>query len=537
MSYTYIHGTNSLALALLPKTGFVLASPYFLINKYQLAPLGGEVVHSRYVPLNSGYVAFGALETIPIGLRDAYTLNSIVEQYTSGAMPNREELIKNIHEEIVSFKAGCFSRLNMILVYLARAKQIGISTEDIVTIEEIKTLNRDIDAMIQYFHFLLLLGTHINVAEQSLVDSFKPQNAVLWSTFLSKFTYFNITEKITTNKINVEYLYNHRDVLSEEELQPLIDLLALPGSHYFSVNKDIKQASDLELEWRGKTHCNDKDFYTLSMNTSMALATFFKEMMQGLMTANYFKELHINIIAFLNALKEKRSELNMLFEKPAQNILSEEDSVFSEAPFPLVFIADNNKQILLYDKNKAEYRAYQPLVVGKDIQTIATNTEKNQKSVSDFLVKNGLTSINVITFDKLKECRVSKIAAEFLLVFREQYSHKFKETNSTGLMKMYKIVNSNQSSFEKLKSMIAIARVKTTPGFSFWYSNSHILGKGRHKNVMYLYKELSQLKLDADDISDVWVRLQKITVMITSLSFIHGDLEKSSDNATARLSF
>jgi len=536
MSYTYIHGTNSLALSLLPKTGFALASPYYLINKYQLAPFGGEVVQSRYVPLNRDYVAFGALETIPIGFSDAYTLKLIVENYTSGEMLCREKLIENIHEEIAGFKAGGFSRLNMVLIYLARAKQTGISTEDIVTIEEIKALNRDIDAMIQYFHLLLLLGTHINVAEQSLVDNFKPQNAALWSAFIEQFTYSNIINKITANKINVEHLYHHRAELSEEALQPLIDMLALSGGHCFSVNKDIKLASDLELEWRGKMRCKDKDFYALSMNASTALATFLKEMMQGLMTAKYFQELHINIIAFLNALKEKRSNLNMLFEMPAQSILSEEDNAFTAAPFPLIFIADNSKKMLLHDERKAEYRAYEPLVVGKDIKTIATRTEENKHVVSEFLVKNGLTSVNVITLDKLKERMISNIAAEFLLVFREQYPHKFKNTNSSGLKKMYKIVNSNQSPYQQLKNMIAIARAKTTPGFSFWYSNSHILGKGRHKNVMHLYKELSRLTLDVDDMSDVLLGLQKITVMINSLSFIHGSIEKSSDNASVRLS-
>ncbi|KTD56848.1 serine/threonine protein kinase [Legionella sainthelensi] len=94
-------------------------------------------------------------------------------------------------------------------------------------------------------------------------------------------------------------------------------------------------------------------------------------------------------------------------------------------------------------------------------------------------------------------------------------TNKFINTNSTGMMKIAKILNEPNSPLEKLQQLQQLGQEKTERGLFYFFSHSKIFGKGRHENIEKLYQKLA--KIDPENEQDEYLakkQLEEITQFI-----------------------
>ncbi len=160
----YIHGTNSAALALMTQTNFQLMSPIDMLEQYRLAPLCGELTQGGLDSAKaSGQPCFARLSGKEIS--NEYSLKKILRNYAKAdKAPSPTECLDNLRGYGANASQRFFSTINIINIYLARARQLGIN---LATIPEIQSLEMDFHLSMDIFYLYLLFSTHI-VSKKSL---------------------------------------------------------------------------------------------------------------------------------------------------------------------------------------------------------------------------------------------------------------------------------------------------------------------------------------------------------------------------------
>ncbi len=103
---------------------------------------------------------------------------------------------------------------------------------------------------------------------------------------------------------------------------------------------------------------------------------------------------------------------------------------------------------------------------------------------------------------------------------------KFDHSNSSGIKKIRSLLKSEASPFEKLRLVHEIGKEKIKNNLSNRYSRSHFFGKGRHKNMEFLYQKLATIDLTCSKESNQkhfvdQVTLTEIERFISKESFTH----------------
>ncbi len=406
----FIHGTNSSVLAQLIHTEFTLFSPLWMIEKYQIAPLGGELTLGGLDTVNAeSRLAFGRLVGRHYSLKD-------VQRYAFRAvLSNKEQMITLAQEKVKSGVGTLFSNINLMLIYIARLKQIGIDNSEWIAQEELDNLYQQTQATLQFLYLILLLGSKIN-PDYELLDKLDPiTKKDTIDSIHTHLTAENILKKITESKIDIKAIYENPNV-SISELERVAHLLKLPKtstvrSKYNSLNSrnvvlDETIIFKITHPRNGNSHfgytATSLGYRMLQNAGDCRIEFFLADLLEQNASTDFFKRLHDYVLEESLALQKRLPILESLLSKKSVDIFS--NTIFQsfiDDPFPIIFICDEETKLSLHNPSSMEYRTEEPLKLGKDILMIATDSLEHQKLIRTYLADHKLDTVSVITFDKL----------------------------------------------------------------------------------------------------------------------------------------
>lgn len=406
----FIHGTNSSVLVQLIHTDFTLFSPLWMIEKYQIAPFGGELTLGGLDTVNAeSRLAFGRL----IGRH--YSLKDVQRYALMPVLSNKEQMITHAQEQVKCGVGTLFSNINLILIYIARLKQTGIDNSEWIAQEELDNLYQQTQATFQFLYLILLLGSKINPDYELLdtLDPIKKEDTI--DSIHTHLTAENILKKITETKIDIKAIYENPNV-SISELERVANLLKLPEtsivrSKYNSLNSrnvvlDETIIFKITQPKNGNSHfgytATSLGYRMLQNAADCRIEFFLADLVEQNSSTEFFKRLHDYVLEQSFALQKRLPILESLLSKKPVNIFS--NTIFQsfiDDPFPIIFICDEKTKLSLHNRSSMEYRTEEPLKLGKDILMIATDSLEHQKLIRHYLAEHKLDTVSVITFDKL----------------------------------------------------------------------------------------------------------------------------------------
>lgn len=453
-SDTYIHGTSSIILPLLPRTEFTLLPLQEMLEKYGLVPMCGEL--EKRSALNSlkasgTFISFGNLNA---DIKDQYSLYSVLELYTKYHLPDVNIAIQNAKENARdSFLEG-FENINKLLVNVARAKQLG---EDALSKDEYDGLLKRLNDVTQFYYFLSFLGEHIylnytaytqmerayknellnspafdKLMRQAYIDI---QNNMKKNHFedddISAFTYEKFFEKRINHLIS-EMLSDHLtfekligkirelnldikaivDHPTQENLEKLLSVLELSGDFFYESTKLIAPGACLLSLSPDSANKDERDYQADEFEkplSNKALYTFDKLLMKFFKmppTSNALAILRTTIKSRIELLEKRMTVLKKIVERDIEEtkLFPEEIAVMKQG-FPVIILCKASDKISKYSEHEQEYRACKSLKFGEDIMMIATDTPEHQKYLKEFFKKNDVLNMNVLLIDELYKLR------------------------------------------------------------------------------------------------------------------------------------
>ncbi|MFC3908453.1 hypothetical protein ACFORL_05105 [Legionella dresdenensis] len=531
----YIHGTNSLILPLLKATNFNIISPPHSLEQYTLAPFGGEISKGGYQRLDNDGIAFGTLETTqsPVGGTERYTLRKILDKYANQLEPYSIENNKqHLNDCVSNLMSRACSEFNTLLIYLARAKQTGLTTDEVLDQGKIAAIKENLELTRQFLHLFLLLGSKINIKNLNDINPYSEQARRLFFPLTSSdeawFSFVSVCARIKKSQLDIAAIIRNGD-FSEKALQPVINVLNGSEDDFFITGSEVKFDPDYQNVSYARKACNDGHFFSFSTNRGTTIIEHFQDMLRGSIMPSYFSKLHAQIKKYLAIIDKKQVLFERLLAKEPENLLTEDIACFTNKPFPLVLVVEETDKITLFDEHTKEYRSFSPLIIGEDIKTIATTAEHQLLLANYFYTQE--KKVKVITIQELNNLRLEQTIAPLLSFFRDNYDKKFKNTNSAGLVKIKQLLHSNRDHQEKLQEIIKIAKEKTAPGWRLWYSQSHFFGRGRHESVHQLYKKIANIIPQQFHLSDngekaLRDQLTEIGALLKQETFVHGSTSK-----------
>ena len=395
----YIHGTNSAALALMTQTDFRLISAVEMLEKYGLAPLCGELTHGGLsTAMSDGKPCFAKLSGEDNS--NEYSLKKVVQNYTKTSKAvSREECLSNLwHYYGDNPSSSLFSTISIINIYLARARQLGINLRDV---PEIQSLEKDFQQSMDVFYLYLLFSTHIVAKKEIKELSYEDKN-VLRDELEEHLSLQKVLKKLQQSDISIRDIYNNP---TAENCQKIIALLSLPEhckvqQLFEYVEEPLKEQSkykQLETQWG----------YMVRNASSWSFESMLYQTYTGTYERVDFQRVAPKLLSYIETL-EKRFLVTQSLLQDSQKplILSAEDSDLVENPLPIILCYDQSRHIRIISMGSQEYRTQKPLTLGKDIQTIATDTETNIKRLKAYSDRHHL-NLNIISFADLERAHRS----------------------------------------------------------------------------------------------------------------------------------
>lgn len=408
----YIHGTNSSIFAFLKRTQLHVMPPLIMIERYGMAPMSGEISSlfggGLDVLVQQDRICFGKANSegrYEYGLTKV--LDTYAKSYSSSASDVANYAVYSLQNSQAHALADAYENINVILIYFARAKQMGIESD--LAPKIIKELN----AIIQSHYLLLCLTKHIhpNIA---LYSTDSKSTSSLYDAFIYYFTLEKIAEKIISSNINIEEIYNNPTPENLEKILSLLELpktsrikpfdrypemeVTLPHTQYFTLNKPESP--------RGKQKLTQYEINALVKNQNK-IYEFLRSVFNN--EKDFDEDNFAKIIlSRIELLKEKLKIMESLAEKNVEETrFSEEEQSFLKNPFPIILVMSSEEHVHLCEFSTQEYRAFDALKIGRDIKIIATDTPEHQYLIKQFLIKNGDEITEVVLFDQLKESQKS----------------------------------------------------------------------------------------------------------------------------------
>ncbi len=395
-----IHGTNSSIFALLDKTEFQLISSIDMLEKFLLAPMGGEITQGGLSTLLTRCnPCFGEL------MGHHYGLEAIIG-YASTNLPSFAKDTENL-EGYLDYVHQCnFNNLNPLLIMLARVIQSDCFTKEahLKSIEVLKQLR----GYLQYNYFLLLLGKYIDVdlgVINNLISS-HPAAISQDPVFEHIRKHFNceaISNKFCALDIDLKDSVNNP---SEQTLKQIIDIFHIPANEKIGLpafcpfklksQNDPKDGNLLLIiinkfwnECDGELLLDQMlyRYYLITNGHYSSLPPFDKNA-----RFNYIQELEIRANIFDKLMKKD----------PIESKLSPQQLYFVQNPFPVILLCEKGEK---FERLKAEYRSKDPLKIGRDIKTIAVDTEEHRLMTMKYFEQHGIANIQVILIDQLKQSK------------------------------------------------------------------------------------------------------------------------------------
>lgn len=405
----FMHGTNSSVLALLDKTEMQLISPIEMIRKYQLAPLSGEISGGGLENVQSDTnTCFGELNN-----ESSYSLKRLMNQYTT----------KKYHLNLdwKNLQKGCFTSINIFLVYLTHAKELGKSNSDLIGENDIQELYNQINTTIQYFYFVMLLGKHIH-PNIPLMKTLEPNDrSNVCDAIYTHLTYENICKKIRESKLNIEEIYKNPTTESIKQVAKLLEIpktsiiksgfmcidmeVTLPHTNLFSLTASYPTHGVVNYYQVGYLS------YRFPQNVrGYTINNFLEKLVSGEVSQDFCRKFEAQLLSHIEVLRDRFALLKTIIEKDYQDTLVKDDA-FYRNPFPLIFICEDKTKVSLLSEYSGEYRARGPLKIGREISMIATDSPLHQKMVLDYFKKRDI-DVKVILFSQLENAKALALKSD-----------------------------------------------------------------------------------------------------------------------------
>jgi len=399
----FLHGTNSSVLALLPKTNFQFLSPMQMIDQYGLAPLCGEIEKGGLVGLNpNGRMCFGRLSTQP-KYNKPYTKERIIKDYAvTIPQESHTALLKNYLKKCAIEN---FKDINILIIYLARARQIGgVKSENL---PKLSSIEQDFQFTKQYFYFVLCIADHLML---DLGDIDKEEGdreiVIIYDRIYDQFKPTIIRSALNNLNINFQELWEKPD---QKKLEILAQaLFSYKGVCFFRPKKESESPAVSEELSSYRTPDRAENFFNNFIRTGEGLASTLLPFMKA--HSKHGGALNNNKVALelikpliLNHLKElevRFETLRKIMNTPLTPF-TEEEMGYVTNNFPIVLLSEDENSIELYSETTLEFRAKEPLTLGKEITGIATNSAENKTILEDFLKKHNLKTVYVTLFEEL----------------------------------------------------------------------------------------------------------------------------------------
>lgn len=387
---TYIHGTTSSIFATLAKTEFKFMSPIKMLETYGLAPMGGEITEGGLAaPASICSMCFGVLKSN--GRKANYSKEHIIAKYANA--PTYNSNVTNLNNEISSRCKDNLTRINELIVLLARSKQWGINNIQI----PINDLSKEFYSAKQFFYLILCLADYGSISEEAkLLDT---------DFYIDNFDNKKIHGLIKKLSIDIEDLWRNPTPAGMRELELLFtaegeysiytgDKITLPKITLYNFtskkNEPLNPHNEAGKHWG----------YLIKNSGSYQVGNFMARDLYNSNEPN-FRQISMHVLTHIEALQKRYHLLLAVINAPAHEVeLTQEEKCFVTANFPVILVLNDEKLITM--KLNEEYRVGKSLVLGKDIKVIATDTIVNQDMVRKWLLNNNMHNIKVISFDDLK---------------------------------------------------------------------------------------------------------------------------------------
>lgn len=416
----FIHGTTSATLALLPKTNFQLIPILKMMDDHQAAPMVGELTQGGYSVLGSelvqeeiiGGTSFGNLKT------GTYNLKKITASYTQFEPPASDATLKHFKDMLKYSLNSGFSNLNLLLIYFTRARQMHQSLDQVITTDELDLLNQQLQATIQFYYFIQLLGTHIHpdfeAVKKALTQSKSLKKRDITDAAYSLLNIEQIVQKIMLHKIDMKDVVLHP---TEENLNKVLQVLEFPKkatikSGFGSIDKEIElpvtqffslKKSSMEEEGDEESFKKSYDkgqfgYFSRNIN-GYGINDYLEQMLSNKLDSKFFAGLGKKAEKHAIIMEDRIHLFDKLVKTPQEQFkITEEQQSLLKSTFPIIFVSES-EHIKPYS---SELRSKVPLKLGDDIRIIATNTKNNRDKLKSYFYAHQLDPIQVVLFSDLE---------------------------------------------------------------------------------------------------------------------------------------
>ena len=439
----FVTATSSAIFAFLHLTDFFLTSPIELVKKRHYAPFNGELDRGLSDARQESPPAFAAFNETGI-----YCLEYIIANY---AMPkpvtDKPRLIRDVVSQFHKGSDVAFSNINAMIVFLTRAKQVGIQNDECLSEVKLDDLLKNMRGTIQFFYLLLIIGHHIapDFAKMDSLDPIDKDNIL--AAIKTHFSFKGLLDRMTSTGIDIESIYK---APTEDGLKQVIKLLQLPKTltviqqesyrDYEYPDNEIEMFCNPEpsiiTKWRfveSQVTLPFTDVFVAQQSTFPRISkgverapgffcemivradshcdvgTFLKDLADSSITQLTLTKFHAEMVNYIKHFEEKLNLLLTILDAEPSNVLDSPYGHFVTEPFPIVFGVDRMETMVsnttFYMKEAEEYRTSIPPQLGKNIRVIATDTPRNQEKLRAYLEQHHLSSVAVVSFNDFYKAR------------------------------------------------------------------------------------------------------------------------------------
>ncbi|CAM2879386.1 hypothetical protein [Legionella worsleiensis] len=408
----FIHGTTSATLSLMTKTNFQLMPTLKMIDDHTAAPVVGELTQGGYNFLGFKLVQQEDIGAISFGrlIKGHYNLKKITASYTQFNPPTSDKTLKDLKHSLKYSIASGFSSFNLLLIYFTRARQMHQSLDQVITKNELDTLNQQLHATVQFYYFIQLLETHIfpdvKAIKEALTQNTSLTKRDITDAVYSLLSFEDIVNKIILNKIDMKAIVLNP---TEENLRKALKILELPQnptikSGFGAVNKDIElpitQFFGLEkqaMSGRCETYREDHFGYFCRNINGYQINNYLE---RSLSTADVFEGISKDAKKYIQALEDRIRVFDKLVNAPQEQFkLTDNQQALLKSTYPIIFVSES-ESIKPYG---SEYRSNTPLKIGDDIRIIATDTNNHRVQLQNYLYNYQINPVQVVLFSDLEK--------------------------------------------------------------------------------------------------------------------------------------
>ena len=374
--------------------------------------------------LHNDLIVFRGIVTINSGKCNAYTLEKVINNYAA----LREDSQNNNHlaffkKELERGLSLAFSNINLLAIYFVRARLTHDTLVKIMTQDELKSLAINLDATVQFFYFIQLLGIHIHPNFEAL-DA-QPNRSLLTEAVRHVFTFEHIVSQIIKHNIDMKTIVENP---TEQNLEKALVVLELPErivfKHYNLDLEGYRKKNILEPTIR-QLFCLTPNYtstgrelepvYTFGRLSENKIQGYlindvlYRALRKEIEPEKFFRKFTTLPKKHIVALNDRIRLFFKLFETPQDAFaLSALEKAFLKNRFPVILIAENDGKMILANFTHQEFRGTAPLRLGTDITMIATKSEGIRLFVMKYLALMGFKHIEVVLFDDLQKSKLSK---------------------------------------------------------------------------------------------------------------------------------